>query len=99
LGRTRLAFGPEGPEAFAAQHAIPVVAFRKGERKDDVAAPYLSAFKAEEGVLFIRKAQEKAPVFRTERRRNLKTGATCPWLVRFVGLTGSAQKIASVAAA
>jgi hypothetical protein len=69
-------------EAFAAQHAIPVVTFRKGERKDDVAAQYLSAFKAEEGVLFIGKAQEKAPVFRTERRRNPKTGATYPWLVR-----------------
>lgn len=69
-------------EAFAAQHAIPVVAFRKGERKDDVAAGLLKAFKADEGVLFIGKAQEKAPVFRTERRRNSKTGATYPWLVR-----------------
>ncbi len=69
-------------EAFATQHAIPVMAFRKGERKDDVAARYLSAFKADEGVLFIGKAQEKTPVFRTERRRNSKTGATYPWLVR-----------------
>lgn len=69
-------------EAFAAQQAIPVVSFRKGERKDEVAAEYLSAFKADEGVLFIGKAQEKAPVFRTERRRNSKTGATYPWLVR-----------------
>ena len=32
--------------------------------------------------MFIGKAQEKAPVFRTERRRNVKTGATYPWLVR-----------------
>ena len=47
----------------AAQHAIPVVTFRKGERKDDVAAQYLSAFKAEEGVLFIGEAQEKARCF------------------------------------
>lgn len=69
-------------EAFAAQHAIPVVAFRKGERKDDVAKGLLKAFKADEGVLFIGKAQEKAPVFRTERRRNSKTGTTSPWLVR-----------------
>ena len=35
-----------------------------------------------EGVVFIGKAQEKTPVFRTERRRNEKTGATYPWLVR-----------------
>ena len=32
--------------------------------------------------MFIGKAQEKTPVFRTERRRNAKTGATYPWLVR-----------------
>ena len=69
-------------EDYARQHAIPVVSFRKGERKDDVAAGFLKAFKGDEGVLFIGKAQEKAPVFRTERRRNLKTGATYPWLVR-----------------
>ncbi len=32
--------------------------------------------------MFIGKAQEKTPVFRTERRRNEKTGGTYPWLVR-----------------
>lgn len=69
-------------EDYARQHAIPVVSFHKGERKDDVAAGFLKAFKGDEGVLFIGKAQEKAPVFRTERRRNLKTGVTYPWLVR-----------------
>ena len=69
-------------EDFATQQKIPVVPFRKGERKDDVAAKYLSTFEGDEGVLFIGKAQEKAPVFRTERRRNAKTGATYPWLVR-----------------
>lgn len=69
-------------DAFATHNGIAVVPFCKGERKDDVAARYLSAFKADEGVLFIGKAQEKAPVLRTERRRNPKTGATYPWLVR-----------------
>jgi hypothetical protein len=34
---------------FATQHVILVVAFGKGERKDDVAARYLSAFQADEG--------------------------------------------------
>jgi hypothetical protein len=33
-------------------------------------------------VVFIGKAQEKTPVFRTERRRNEKTGVSYPWLVR-----------------
>ena len=69
-------------EQFAQQGNIPVVRFRKGQRKDDVAAEYRKKFQGQEGVLFIGKAQEKTPVFRTERRRNEKTGATYPWLVR-----------------
>ena len=35
-----------------------------------------------EGVLFVGRAQEKAPVFRTEKRRNPITGATYPWIVK-----------------
>ncbi len=69
-------------EAFAEQEQIPVVQFRKGQRKDDIAAEHLKHFTKEEGVLFIGKAQEKTPVFRTERRRNEKTGGSYPWLVR-----------------
>jgi hypothetical protein len=69
-------------EAFARRESIPIVQFRKGQRKDDVAADYLKKFTQAEGVLFIGKAQEKTPVFRTERRRNDRTGATYPWLVR-----------------
>jgi hypothetical protein len=68
-------------EAFAKQEQIPVVQFRKGQRKDDVAAGYLRRFDKTEGVLFLGKAQEKTPVFRTERRRSEKTGGTYPWLV------------------
>ena len=37
-------------DAFATHNGIAVVPFRKNERKDDVAARYLSAFKADEGV-------------------------------------------------
>jgi hypothetical protein len=69
-------------EGFAEQHELDVVAFRKRERKDDVARAHLKAFQGDEGVLFIGKAQEKTAVFRTERRRNAKSGATYPWLVR-----------------
>jgi hypothetical protein len=47
-----------------------------------VAKAYLKRFRDEERVLFIGKAQEKTPVFRTERRRNSRTGVTYPWLVR-----------------
>ena len=69
-------------EQFAKQEKVPIVTFEKGQRKDDVAAEYRKKFTAQEGVLFIGKAQEKTSVFRTERRRNEQTGATYPWLVR-----------------
>lgn len=69
-------------EDFARREKIPVIAFRKGQRKDDIAAEQRQRFGKEEGVVFIGKAQEKVPVFRTERRRNEKTGGTYPWLVR-----------------
>src|SRR5206468_3610115 len=69
-------------EQFAKQEKVPMVTFEKGQRKDDVAAEYRKKFIGREGVLFIGKAQEKTPVFRTERRRNEQTGATYPWLVR-----------------
>ncbi len=68
-------------DSFAKRERIPVVQFRKGQRKDDIAAEHLKKFTKEEGVLFIGKAQEKTKVFRTERRRNETTGATYPWLV------------------
>ncbi len=69
-------------EALARREKIPVIQFHKGERKDDVAAEHRKGFTKAEGVVFIGKAQERKPVFRTERRRNEKTGATYPWLVR-----------------
>ena len=59
-----------------------LVTFEKGQRKDDVAHDYLAGFAAEEGVLFVGKAQEKTTTFRTEKRRNAVTGASYPWIVR-----------------
>jgi hypothetical protein len=73
-------------EGFAKKNQIPILPFRKGERKDDVAAEYRARFTGEEGVLFIGKAQEKISVFRTEKRRNPTTGATYPWIVRSTAL-------------
>jgi hypothetical protein len=68
-------------ERYTVTNGVPVVAFKKGQRKDDVAAKYRRRFRGEEGLLFIGKAQEKVKVFRTQRRRNPQTGATYPWLV------------------
>ncbi len=68
-------------QGFAGKHRIPVVAFRRGQRKDDIAQDYLARFEGEEGVLFIGKGQERNNVFRTEKRRDAK-GITFPWIVR-----------------
>ncbi len=72
----------EALERYARSEGLDVVSFEKKQRKEDVAAEYRARFRGEEGVLFIGKAQEKASVFRTERRRNPKTGASYAWLYR-----------------
>lgn len=67
---------------FARDQGVTIVDFVKGERKDELAQEFLANFTSNEGVLFLGRAQEKAPVFRTEKRRNPTTGATYPWIVR-----------------
>ena len=67
---------------FVLEEQIPLISFAKGQRKDDVAKEYHSRFHGTEGVVFVGKAQEKTPVFRTEKRRNPQTGQTYPWIVR-----------------
>jgi hypothetical protein len=68
-------------ERFAETEGVDLVTFKKGQRKDDVAQEYLATFTGEEGVLFIGKAQEKASVFRTDKRRDA-AGKTYPWISR-----------------
>jgi hypothetical protein len=72
-------------DAFVAQHGIPLLTFAKKQRKDDVAAEHLARFADREGVLFVGKAQEKVPVFRTEKRTNATTGQKYPWIVKTTG--------------
>ena len=69
-------------DGFVAAHALPLISFAKGQRKDAVMAQHLARFTGDEGVLFVGKAQEKAAVCRTEKRRNPQTGQAYPWLVR-----------------
>jgi hypothetical protein len=71
----------EAIERFVVTQGIDLVTFEKGQRKDDVAQQYLAAFDGDEGVLFIGKAQEKANVFRTEKRRDA-AGKQYPWIIR-----------------
>jgi hypothetical protein len=69
-------------DRFIQQHNIPLVTFQKGQRKDDSAAQYRAHFSQQEGVVLVGKAQEKAVVFRTERRYHPHTGQRYAWLVR-----------------
>ncbi|MDD9946614.1 MAG: hypothetical protein OXU20_36550 [Myxococcales bacterium] len=69
-------------EAFARREGIDLVRFHRKQRKEDLAKKYLQRFPAEEGVLFIGKAQEKTRAMRTERRYNTETGAPYPSLCK-----------------
>jgi hypothetical protein len=68
-------------DQFINHECVDLVAFQKWQRKDDVTQKYLRRFTQCEGVLYVGKAQEKARVMRTERRRSKHTGGTYPWIV------------------
>ena len=68
-------------ERFVKAEGLDLVTFQKGQRKDDVAHQYLAKFAGDEGVLFVGKAQEKASVFRTEKRCDA-AGKKYPWIIR-----------------
>lgn len=84
LSRITRAFNRE-VERFAAIGGIPVVDFKKGERKDDMAHEYLKAFPGTQGVLFIGRAQEKTQLFRTETRHHAD-GQPYPFIVQTTGV-------------
>jgi len=71
--------------AFAKANNIAWIDFTKGQRKDDVMAEQLASFGAPEGVVFIGRAQEKTPMFRTEKRRHAD-GSSYPWIVKSTGV-------------
>jgi hypothetical protein len=65
---------------FIAARGLELVSFGK-ERKDDVAQQFLAGFSGTAGVLFVGRAQEKALVWRTQRRYD-NDGTPYAWLVR-----------------
>jgi hypothetical protein len=67
---------------YVTDHDVPLIDFAKGQRKDDVMHEHLARFDDTEGVLFVGRAQEKANIFRTEKRRNRETGKSYPFIVR-----------------
>jgi hypothetical protein len=64
---------------FIHDQDIPLVKFKKGQRKDDVFKRHLRKFKAQEGVVFVGVAQEKVRVPRTVRK-SFGQGGTIPWI-------------------
>lgn len=78
-----------GVHRFVKDNGLDLVEFKKGVRKDDVALRYLADHDGSEGVLFVGRAQEKAWVYRTERRTNPVTGKAYPWLVRATAMVNA----------
>ena len=68
-------------KAFAERENVPLIDFKRGQRKDDIAKEHLARFSGDEGVLFVGRAQEKTTVFRTEKRHNRTTGRPYAWIV------------------
>ena len=53
-----------GLQTWCATYEIPWLEFKKGERKDDVVQPYRARFKADQGVVLVGVAQERAMAWR-----------------------------------
>src|SRR5258708_7633823 len=70
----------EAIEHFVKTEGVDLITFEKGQRKDDIAQTYLATFTREEGVLFVGKAQEKAWIFRTEKRHDAR--GVYSWIIR-----------------
>jgi hypothetical protein len=65
---------------FAQAEQIPMIRFKKGQRKDAVMQKRLKKFQPAEGVVFIGIAQEKATVPRTIRKRFGSGEGAIPWI-------------------
>jgi len=69
-------------ESYAEVRQVPMLTFEKGQRKDDVVAPYVKKAAGQEGILLIGKAQEKATAFRTYKGHGPHSRDSYPRLYR-----------------
>lgn len=69
-------------DAYAQAQAIPVLTFEKGQRKDDVVAPYLAKAVGQDRIVLIGKAQEKTTTYRTAKGQGPRTRDRYPRLYR-----------------
>jgi hypothetical protein len=76
----------EAIETYAQVHQVPLLAFEKGQRKDDVVAPYIQQAAGQEGIVLIGKAQEKTTTFRTTKGHGPRSAARYPCLLHSTAL-------------
>lgn len=76
----------EAIEKYAERHQVPLLRFEKGQRKDDVVAPYLRQAAGREGIVLIGKAQEKTTTFRTTKGHGPRSADRYPRLFRTTAL-------------
>lgn len=65
-----------GIEGFVREQGIPLITFKKGQRKDDVAKEHLASFTKEEGILRLRSGPSSARPRRRRRSSGPSGGAT-----------------------
>lgn len=76
----------EAIEAYVKTHQVPLLTFEKGQRKEDVVAPYLRQAAGREGIVLIGKAQEKTTTFRTTKGHGPRSADRWPRLLRTTAL-------------
>jgi hypothetical protein len=76
----------EAIEAYAQTHGVPILTFEKGQRKDDLVAPYVEQAAGREGIVLIGKAQEKTTTYRTHKGHGPHTRDSYPRLYRTTAL-------------
>lgn len=70
----------KGIEDFLESEQIPLIHFKKRQRKDDIFQARLRSFQKSEGIVFVGVVQEKARVPRTIRKRTRDGKGTIPWI-------------------
>jgi hypothetical protein len=63
-------------KTYASTHAVPLIAFERGQRKDDIVADYRARRPMAEGVVVIGVAQEKMRAFKAQKRSGPQGGVT-----------------------
>jgi hypothetical protein len=81
MGRALRELHHHGTQKRRGDHPAPRDLSRRGNGRTTSPSSTLAVFEGDEGVLFVGQAQEKARVFRTEKRRDAHE-KKYPWIIR-----------------